>query len=143
VSGYVDDIREEAKKSGQKLDFSGLRKQLDLLKNGGAKYDALLDAATGKESLDSSKLNALNNALIRSERALTRPEGLPNRPWYRHQIYAPGFYTGYGVKTLPGIREAVDSKNWPLAQQETQVLQECLTELNQVVSEAASAAAGL
>jgi N-acetylated-alpha-linked acidic dipeptidase len=143
VSGYVDEIREEAKKSGQKLDFSGLRKQLDLLNNGGAKYDALLDAATGKESLDSSKLNALNNALIRSERVLTRPEGLPNRPWYRHQIYAPGFYTGYGVKTLPGIREAVDSKNWPLAQQETQVLQECLTELNQVVSEAASAAAGL
>jgi N-acetylated-alpha-linked acidic dipeptidase len=139
----VDEIREEGKKSGQKLDFSGVRKQLDLLKNGGAKYDSLLDAATGKESLDGSKLNALNDALIRSERVLTRPEGLPNRPWYKHQIYAPGFYTGYGVKTLPGIREAVDSKNWTLAQQETQVLQQCLTELNQVVTEAASAAAGL
>ena len=85
----------------------------------------------------------LNEALIRSERVLTRPEGLPNRQWYKHQIYAPGFYTGYGVKTLPGIREAVDSKNWPLAQQETQVLQQCLTELNQVVDEAVSAAAGL
>jgi N-acetylated-alpha-linked acidic dipeptidase len=143
VSGYVDEIREEAKKSGQKVDFSGLRKQLDLLKDGGAKYDSLLETAAGKESLDSNKLNVLNEALIRSERVLTRPEGLPNRQWYKHQIYAPGFYTGYGVKTLPGIREAVDSKNWPLAQQETQVLQECLTELNQVVNEAASAAAGL
>ena len=54
----MDEIREEAKKSGQKMDFSGLRKQLDLLKNDGAKYDALLEAASGKESLDSSKLNA-------------------------------------------------------------------------------------
>jgi N-acetylated-alpha-linked acidic dipeptidase len=143
VTGYVDEIRDEAKKSGQKMDFSGLRKQLDLLKNDGAKYDALLQAASGKESLDDSRLNALNETLIRSERVLTRPEGLPNREWYKHQIYAPGFYTGYGVKTLPGIREAVDSKNWPLAQQETQVLQQCLTELNQVVNQAASAAAGL
>jgi N-acetylated-alpha-linked acidic dipeptidase len=143
VSGYVDEIRDEAKKSGQKMDFSGLRKQLDLLKDDGAKYDALLQVASGKESLDGSKLNALNEALIRSERVLTRPEGLPNREWYKHQIYAPGFYTGYGVKTLPGIREAVDSKNWPLAQQETEVLQQCLTELNQVVNEAVSAAAGL
>jgi N-acetylated-alpha-linked acidic dipeptidase len=143
VTGYVDEIRDEAKKSGQKMDFSGLRKQLDLLKNDGAKYDALLQAASGKESLDDSRLNALNETLIRSERVLTRPEGLPNREWYKHQIYAPGFYTGYGVKTLPGIREAVDSKNWPLAQQETQVLQQCLTELNQVVNQAASGAAGL
>ncbi|MFL6352883.1 MAG: transferrin receptor-like dimerization domain-containing protein [Bryobacteraceae bacterium] len=143
VSGYLDEIREEAKGKGQKMDFSGLRKQLDILKNGGAKYDALLEATKSKESLDASKLNAVNEALIHSERVLTRPEGLPNRPWYKHQIYAPGFYTGYGVKTLPGIREAVDSMNWRLAQRETQVLQECLTELNQVVDEAASAAAGL
>jgi N-acetylated-alpha-linked acidic dipeptidase len=143
VSGYVDEIRDEAKKSGQKMDFSGLHKQLDLLKNDGAKYDALLDMASRKESLDSSKLNALNDALIRSERMLTRREGLPNREWYKHQIYAPGFYTGYGVKTLPGIREAVDSKNWPLAQQETQVLQQCLIDLNQVVDEAVSVASGL
>jgi len=143
VSGYVDEIRDEAKKSGQTMDFSGLRKQLNLLKNDGAKYDALLEAASAKESLDGSKLNALNETLIRSERVLTRPEGLPNREWYKHQIYAPGFYTGYAVKTLPGIREAVDSKNWPLAQQETQVLQQCLTELDQVVNDAASAAAGL
>ncbi len=143
VSGYVDEIRDEAKKSGQKMDFSSLHKQLDLLKNDGAKYDALLDIASRKESLDGSKLNALNDALVRSERVLTRPEGLPNREWYKHQIYAPGFYTGYGVKTLPGIREAVDSKNWPLAQQETQVLQQCLVDLNQVVDDAVSAASGL
>ncbi len=53
------------------------------------------------------------NALIRTvERAMTRREGLPRRPWFRHYIYAPGFYTGYGVKTLPAVREAIEEKQW-------------------------------
>ena len=43
---------------------------------------------------------------------MTRDAGLPRRPWFKHQIYAPGFYTGYGVKTLPGVREAVEQHNW-------------------------------
>jgi N-acetylated-alpha-linked acidic dipeptidase len=38
--------------------------------------------------------------------------GLPRRPWYKHSLYAPGFYTGYGVKTVPGVREAIEQKNW-------------------------------
>ncbi len=55
---------------------------------------------------------SLDGLLLKSERALTGADGLPRRPWYKHQIYAPGFYTGYGVKTLPGIREAVEERNW-------------------------------
>ena len=51
----------------------------------------------------------LRAKLIRTERTLTLPDGLSGRPWFRHQIYAPGFYTGYGVKTLPGVREAIDT----------------------------------
>jgi N-acetylated-alpha-linked acidic dipeptidase len=43
---------------------------------------------------------------------LTSAEGLPNRPWFKHQIYAPGFYTGYGVKTIPAVREAMEQKQW-------------------------------
>ena len=43
---------------------------------------------------------------------MTLPDGLPGRPSFEHQIYAPGFYTGYGVKTLPGVREAIEQKNW-------------------------------
>ncbi|MDA0875584.1 MAG: folate hydrolase, partial [Bacteroidetes bacterium] len=46
------------------------------------------------------------------ERAMTDAKGLPKRPWFRHQIYAPGFYTGYGVKTLPGVREAIEQEEW-------------------------------
>ena len=45
-------------------------------------------------------------------------EGLPNRPWYKHEIYAPGFYTGYGVKTLPAVRESIEQKQWKLADEE-------------------------
>ena len=52
------------------------------------------------------------------ERALTLNEGLPNRDWFKHQIYAPGFYTGYGVKTLPAVRESIEQKDWKLAEEQ-------------------------
>jgi N-acetylated-alpha-linked acidic dipeptidase len=54
----------------------------------------------------------LNELLYKSERKLTNEQGLPRRPWFRHQLYAPGFYTGYGVKTIPGVREAIEQKQW-------------------------------
>jgi N-acetylated-alpha-linked acidic dipeptidase len=55
-------------------------------------------------------LARVNTALYRAEQALSDEAGLPGRSWYRHLIYAPGYYTGYGVKTMPGIREAVEDK---------------------------------
>ena len=54
----------------------------------------------------------INKKLIQTERRLILPEGLPDRSWYKHQIYAPGFYTGYGVKTLPAVRESIELKQW-------------------------------
>jgi N-acetylated-alpha-linked acidic dipeptidase len=143
VNGYVDEIEKEAEKSGHKMDFAALVATLKTLKESGQKYEALLQAAAAKDSLDRVRLSALNKALIATERALTRPEGLPNRSWYKHQIYAPGFYTGYGVKTLPGIREAVDAKNWSLAGQETQIVEQCLARMDQIVNEAANDLAGM
>lgn len=143
VNGYLDEIQKQAEKSGQKLDFVALRKQLDGLKQSGAKYEALLSAAVTHDSVDANKINALNEQLIKTERVLTRPEGLPNREWYKHQIYAPGFYTGYGVKTIPGVREAVDSKDWPLAEKEAGVVEQCLAQMNQVVNEAINDLSGI
>jgi N-acetylated-alpha-linked acidic dipeptidase len=49
---------------------------------------------------------------------MTLESGLPRRPWYKHLVYAPGFYTGYGVKTLPGVREAIEARNWPEAEEQ-------------------------
>ena len=59
---------------------------------------------------------------MRLERALSRNEGLPGRPWYRHHVYAPGFYTGYGVKTLPGVREAIEQRKWAEANAQVVIL---------------------
>ena len=69
-------------------------------------------AAGGAPALDASRRAALDAVLLRAERSFTRPEGLPRRPWFRHQIYAPGMYTGYGVKTLPAVREAIEQKKF-------------------------------
>jgi N-acetylated-alpha-linked acidic dipeptidase len=124
------------------MEFASLRHQLETLKQSAQKYDALLEAAELKPALDATRLHELNGLLIRTERVLTRPDGLPNRPWYKHQIYAPGLYTGYGVKTLPGIREAVDNKNWSLAQHEAGIVEDCLVDLNQVVTQAIDVLSG-
>ena len=59
-----------------------------------------------------AQLREANSRLIAVERALTLKEGLPNRAWFKNQIYAPGFYTGYGVKTLPAVRESIEQKQW-------------------------------
>ena len=58
----------------------------------------------------------------RIERDLIEPAGLPDRPWYRHVIYAPGLYTGYGVKTIPGVREAVDAANYARAAEQAAIV---------------------
>ena len=65
---------------------------------------------------------ALDEMLYKTERALTRTHGLPRRDWFRHQIYAPGFYTGYGVKTLPGIREAIEQRDWKEAAEQIEIV---------------------
>ncbi|HZD95390.1 MAG TPA: transferrin receptor-like dimerization domain-containing protein, partial [Candidatus Sulfotelmatobacter sp.] len=56
--------------------------------------------------------------LLQAERKLTNADGLPRRNWYKHLIYAPGFYTGYGAKTLPGIREGIEEKRYQEAEKE-------------------------
>ena len=68
----------------------------------------------------------LDQILMKAERALTREHGLPRRPWYRHHIYAPGFYTGYGVKTLPGVREAIELRDWKEAERQITIAAEVL-----------------
>lgn len=65
---------------------------------------------------------SIDQLIYQSERFLTNKEGLTGRPWYVHEIYAPGFYTGYGVKTLPAVREAVESRNWDEANKQTVIV---------------------
>jgi N-acetylated-alpha-linked acidic dipeptidase len=85
---------------------------------------------------------ALDGILMRSERVLVREEGLPRRPWFKHQIYAPGFYTGYGVKTLPGVREAVEQRDWREAERQVGLLAENLRQLAQQIDRATALLSG-
>lgn len=73
---------------------------------------ALTQVASGERRLSSSQRSELESLLLGAERELTDPAGLPGRPWYRHLIYAPGLLTGYGVKTIPGVREAIEERRW-------------------------------
>ncbi len=93
------------------VNFAPLQNSLARLNDSVKKYQ---HAAKGK----SSSSAALDVALYKTERALTTSAGLPRRDWFRHQIYAPGFYTGYGVKTLPGIREAIEQRDWKEAEEQ-------------------------
>jgi N-acetylated-alpha-linked acidic dipeptidase len=143
VTGYLTEIEKQAAGKGQPLTFPDVHKQLQALAENSAKYNSALQTAVSKSTLDGSGLAGLNTTLMRTERVLTRPEGLPHRIWYKHQIYAPGFYTGYGVKTLPGIREAVDAKEWQLATEEADKVADCLRQMNALVEKATEEAQGL
>jgi N-acetylated-alpha-linked acidic dipeptidase len=80
----------------------------------------------------------LNAILYRTERAMLDPAGLPGRDWYRHQFYAPGLYTGYDVKTLPGVREAIETKQWALARRQLEAVKKAIASVAQEVERAAA-----
>jgi N-acetylated-alpha-linked acidic dipeptidase len=94
------------------LDFSPLQNALEALKKSA---DSLKLVFENKEKTGGADA-AFNKALYQAEQQLLNEAGLPRRPWYQHTIYAPGFYTGYGVKTMPGIREAIEQRQWKEAQ---------------------------
>ena len=91
--------------------------------------------ASGKGAASDAQ-KRLDDLLIQSERALLRSEGLPRRPWYKHLVYAPGFYTGYGVKTLPGVREAIEERHWQEANEQIEIAAEALDRCNEKITKA-------
>jgi len=99
------------------LNFAPLDNAAESLTHSAARYQKALEKAqaNGAAALAHASLQQVNQTLIESERTLTSPDGLPGRPWFKHQVYAPGFYTGYDVKTLPAAREAIEQKKWDQA----------------------------
>jgi N-acetylated-alpha-linked acidic dipeptidase len=98
------------------LNFAPLLNALDSLNHSASRYEKAYNAAVAAGRAGVAK--EVNDRLIQAERALTSSEGLKNRPWYVHLLYAPGFYTGYGVKTIPGVREAIEQGQWSDADRE-------------------------
>lgn len=102
------------------LNFAPLDNAADVLSRGAEHYDSALKKIQqgGDKKLADAAISSVNQKLIQSERKLIHQDGLPIRPWFKHLIYAPGFYTGYGVKTIPGVREAIEQKRWKEAESE-------------------------
>jgi N-acetylated-alpha-linked acidic dipeptidase len=85
----------------------------------------------------SDSLRSLNRQLIESERKLTNDDGLPRRSWYKHLLYAPGVYSGYDVKTVPGVREGIELKKYAEAEQEIARVAKALQDESALIESAA------
>ena len=133
VNGYglANDPTEKLKAPSPKaevpyMDFSPLQNALAELEKSANNL-----AETWTKSLNnSSEQDALNKALYKAEQQLLAVSGLPRRGWYKHTLYAPGFYTGYGVKTIPGVREAIEQSNWKEAKEQITVVAESIMRLS-------------
>ena len=122
------------------LNFAPLLNALDSLNHAAARYEKAYARAVAAGHLTNAK--SVNEHLLQAERVLTSPEGLKNRSWYVHMLYAPGFYTGYGVKTIPGVREAIEQGQWQDADREISRAAAAVEREATLVSAVAAALAG-
>jgi len=122
------------------LNFAPLDNALVALEHTAQIYDQALAHASenGASALARATLLEANSRLIAVERTLTSNEGLPDRPWYKNEIYAPGFYTGYGVKTLPGVRESIEQKQWKQAGEQIVLVGKVLENAGEAIQGAAA-----
>ena len=130
VATYIDSAKKkaEAQFGGQALNFTEV-----------AQAAARFEQAGTKTLSRQNNLNAdpakLNELLLRTERALLIADGLPNRPWFRHAIYAPGEYTGYAPVVIPGINEAIDKRDLDLTRQQIAALAAALDRAARVLDQ--------
>ena len=129
------------------LEFAALMNATDALSRAATRYEAAFGKVLGQGGVVMASSNgnggaasfkSVNASLTQSERALTSPEGLPKRPWFKHLLYAPGYYTGYGVKTMPGAREAIEQSAWKEAEQEIRRIADALSREAEHVNAAAA-----
>jgi N-acetylated-alpha-linked acidic dipeptidase len=126
---------------GPYLDFAPLKNAIETMSRAADHYTAVHARATrgGGTALASASLADVNQKLLLTERSLTDDAGLPGRPWYKHMLYAPGFYTGYGVKTIPAVREAIELKKWTLADEQIVRVSHVLEKEAAAIDDAANA----
>jgi N-acetylated-alpha-linked acidic dipeptidase len=108
------------------LNFAPLENAVDHLVKSASDFAKAHEDALKSNRISDQNIREINDIFMHSERALTRKEGLPGRPWFMHQIYAPGVYTGYAPKALPSVREAIEQKKWKLAEDQILVVAETL-----------------
>ena len=139
IGRYVDELEKLASKEAG-TDIGPLKTAQQAVRKSAEAFEhayAQAAASGGIFDREAAHLRALNRLLYQSERLLTAPGGLPGRPWFKHQLYAPGFYTGYGVKTIPYVREALEQKRPEEAKAGVQVVRDCLVALAAHIDSAA------
>jgi N-acetylated-alpha-linked acidic dipeptidase len=115
------------------LDFSPLQNALVELKKSADSLQVVFQNKIKNNSVSKD----FNQSLYQAEQQLLNEDGLPRREWYKHTIYAPGFYTGYGVKTMPGIREAIEQREWKEAQEQIIVDAKAIVKLSDYLKDIA------
>jgi N-acetylated-alpha-linked acidic dipeptidase len=124
---WIEEIRKQLPKGPSKVDLRPVSTQLTRLSLASKAYEEELSSWTKRAGSSSpEKLAKVDESMRKTERTLLSTDGLPRRDWYRNQIYAPGLLTGYSSKTLPGVREAVESQQWDEANQQARKLAETL-----------------
>jgi N-acetylated-alpha-linked acidic dipeptidase len=120
------------------LNFAPMENMVEILTRSAKHYQkALSQKQSGLSEIQVETLRALNAKLIDSERKLTNEDGLPRRPWYKHLLYAPGVYSGYGVKTIPGVREGIEEKRYSEAEEEIVRVAKALEQESDLIDSAA------
>ena len=119
------------------LNFAPLDNAIAALTRSADRYKKAYAAVENRTSESPQSFSALNQLLLQSERRLTLDEGLPRRPWYKHMIYAPGWYTGYAPKTMPGIREGIEEKRYDEAEKEIEKVGQVLDAESKLIDQAA------
>ena len=122
------------------LNFAPLDNAVESLERSSAEYQRALDrvGANGGAALASASAKEVNEMLIQCEHKLTTPEGLPGRFWYKHELYAPGVYTGYAAKAIPAVREGLEQKKWKEAEESAARVAKVLESEAQHISAAAA-----
>ena len=119
------------------LNFAPLENAMVALQKGADRY-AKARARLDGRTVPPPVLARVNEMLVRSERLLVSPQGLLRRPWYRHLLYAPGAYAGYGARTMPGAREAIELKRYSEADGEIARIARALEEVAALADRAAA-----
>ena len=126
ISSYIDAAKQKSKDQGLSLDLGPAQAAA-------VRFSAAAEHVHRQQTAASGDLAKLNLELRQAEADLLSEAGLPNRPWFRHTIYAPGEYTGYAAVVIPGVNEALDAKNATVAAEQLTVLTKSLTQAAQTL----------
>ena len=118
------------------INFAPIQNAVDSLQRSAERYEKAYGGVVSGAAT-AAALGKVNDLLRQTDQVMLIPDGLPKRPWYQHSLYAPGYYTGYGVKTMPGVREAIEQKDWRLAEEQVTKLAAALAREGELIARAA------